>query len=64
VNRGDVLVGEGADVVASFRVEADLDLYESLEDRQRVQVHHGTRSAPARRGGSASGAGSCDWSAR
>ena len=48
VNRGDVLVGEGADVVASFRVEADLDLYESLEDRQRVQVHHGTRSAPAR----------------
>lgn len=48
VNRGDVLVGPGASPVASFRVEADLELYEPLEDHQRVQVHHGTRSAPAR----------------
>jgi selenocysteine-specific elongation factor len=48
VSRGDVLVGEGAAAAATFRVEADLTLYEPLEHRQRVQVHHGTRSVPAR----------------
>lgn len=48
VRRGDVLSGEGASIGASFRIEADLTLYEPVKDRQRVQVHHGTRSAPAR----------------
>jgi selenocysteine-specific elongation factor len=48
VNRGDVLSGEGASIGASFRIEADLTLYDPLAHGQRVQVHHGTRSAPAR----------------
>jgi selenocysteine-specific elongation factor len=48
VNRGDVLVGEGAPLEPTFRLEAELVLYEAVEDGQRVQVHHGTRNAPAR----------------
>jgi selenocysteine-specific elongation factor len=48
VNRGDVLVGEGASVTATFRIDAELAAYEPIEDGQRVQVHHGTRNAPAR----------------
>jgi selenocysteine-specific elongation factor len=48
VGRGDVLVGEGASIGVSYRVEADLVLYEPIRDGERVQAHHGTRNAPAR----------------
>jgi selenocysteine-specific elongation factor len=48
IARGDVLVGEGADAAVTYRVEAELHLDAPLGDRERVQVHHGTRSTPAR----------------
>ncbi len=48
VSRGDVLAGEAAPVAATFRVDVELTLYESLQPGERVQVHHGTRNAPAR----------------
>ncbi|HWD65998.1 MAG TPA: selenocysteine-specific translation elongation factor [Solirubrobacteraceae bacterium] len=48
VSRGDVLVGEAAPAETTFRVEAELTSYEPLADGERVQVHHGTRHAPAR----------------
>jgi len=45
---GDVLAGADAPVRLAYRLEAELLLHEPLGDRERVQVHHGTRSAPAR----------------
>jgi selenocysteine-specific elongation factor len=48
VTRGDVLVGAGAPVSLTHRLEARLTLHERLSDRERVQVHHGTRATPAR----------------
>jgi selenocysteine-specific elongation factor len=48
VSRGDVLVGEAAPAAATFRLEAQLTFYEPVGDGERVQVHHGTRHAPAR----------------
>jgi len=45
---GDVLAGERAGVRPVYRLEADLALEEPLSDRERVQLHHGTRSVPAR----------------
>ncbi|MGA2012776.1 MAG: SelB C-terminal domain-containing protein, partial [Solirubrobacteraceae bacterium] len=38
----------GAAVVVSHRIEARLALHEPLRDRERVQVHHGTRAGAAR----------------
>jgi selenocysteine-specific elongation factor len=46
--RGDALVGEGSAVTATYRAEAKLTHGEPPEDRERVQVHHGTRDVPAR----------------
>ena len=48
VARGDVLAGAGAPVTLTHRLEARLGLHERLNDRERVQVHHGTRATPAR----------------
>jgi selenocysteine-specific elongation factor len=48
VRRGDVLAGEGARVAATYRVEVELIHGESPQDRERLQVHHGTRDVPAR----------------
>jgi selenocysteine-specific elongation factor len=41
-------VDESAPVRTRYRVEVDLRLRERLKDGERVQVHHGTRSTPAR----------------
>jgi selenocysteine-specific elongation factor len=46
LGRGDVVVAPGVDVRATYRVDARLDA--ELERGTRVQVHHGTRDAPAR----------------
>jgi selenocysteine-specific elongation factor len=48
VSRGEVLAAEEADVALTYRVDAELRLHEPLADRERVQVHHGTRDTPAR----------------
>jgi selenocysteine-specific elongation factor len=48
VDRGDVLCGAGAAAVTTHRVEASLSLHAPLRERERVQVHHGTRDTPAR----------------
>ncbi|HWD73613.1 MAG TPA: selenocysteine-specific translation elongation factor [Solirubrobacteraceae bacterium] len=48
IARGDTLIGDGADVTLTYRLEADLRLDAPLTDRARVQVHHGTRDAAAR----------------
>jgi selenocysteine-specific elongation factor len=45
---GEVLVGEDVPVRTSYRILAELDLHEPLAEGERVQVHHGTRSTPAR----------------
>jgi selenocysteine-specific elongation factor len=48
VARGDVLAGAGAPLRVAYRIEADLQLYEPLAERERVVVHLGTRAVPAR----------------
>ena len=48
VARGDALVGPGAPVHLTHRLETRLTLHEGLGDRERVQLHHGTRATPAR----------------
>jgi selenocysteine-specific elongation factor len=50
IERGDVLVGAGTEVRASYRVDAELDFAADSEPEHgsRVQIHHGTREAPAR----------------
>ncbi|MDQ6804932.1 MAG: selenocysteine-specific translation elongation factor [Actinomycetota bacterium] len=48
VARGDVLVGPGAAVSLTHRLEIRLALEEGLHERERVQLHHGTRATPAR----------------
>jgi selenocysteine-specific elongation factor len=51
IDRGDVLVGTGSDVHPSYRVDAELSFVaadEEPEHGERVQIHHGTREAPAR----------------
>jgi selenocysteine-specific elongation factor len=45
---GDVLAGEDAPVHVTYRVELELVLHEPVADRDRVQLHHGTRTTPAR----------------
>lgn len=49
IERGDVLTGAGADLGASYLIDAQLDFGEREPDHgQRVQVHHGTRESSAR----------------
>jgi selenocysteine-specific elongation factor len=50
VDRGDVLVGTGSEVRPSYRVDAQLEFedHDEPEHGERVQIHHGTREAPAR----------------
>jgi selenocysteine-specific elongation factor len=48
VARGDVLAGPDAPVSLTHRLEVRLALRERVSDRERVQVHHGTRATPAR----------------
>lgn len=48
VARGDVLAGPDAAIHLTYRLEAELALPERLSDRERVQLHHGTRATPAR----------------
>ncbi len=48
VARGDVLLGDGAAAQLTRRIEVSLALHEPLRDRERVQLHHGTRDTPAR----------------
>ena len=44
--RGDVLAGPGSEPAPTFRLDVELDL--DGKPPGRVQVHHGTRDAPAR----------------
>ncbi|MFL5835155.1 MAG: selenocysteine-specific translation elongation factor [Solirubrobacteraceae bacterium] len=46
VGRGDVLAGRGAGLEPTFRLDVELNF--RPEHGDRVQVHHGTREAPAR----------------
>ncbi len=49
IERGDVLVGTESGLRPSYRVDAELEFGdEEPEHGTRVQVHHGTREAPAR----------------
>jgi selenocysteine-specific elongation factor len=48
--RGDVLVADGSDVQPTYRMDAELEFGPDGEPEHgdRVQIHHGTREAPAR----------------
>jgi selenocysteine-specific elongation factor len=48
IARGDVLAGPEAPVHVTYRLEVELALHEGLGERERVQLHHGTRATPAR----------------
>ncbi|MGI8507478.1 MAG: selenocysteine-specific translation elongation factor [Solirubrobacteraceae bacterium] len=49
VARGDVIVGAGSELRETFLIDAELEFERSEpEHGDRVQVHHGTREAPAR----------------
>jgi selenocysteine-specific elongation factor len=49
VVRGDVVAGAGAELRETFVVDAALEFEDADPDGGvRVQVHHGTREAPAR----------------
>ncbi len=48
VARGDVLVSAGARICVTHRIEVKLAIEEPLGDRERVQIHHGTRATAAR----------------
>ncbi len=48
VSRGDVVASLDAGLRPTYLVNADLSLERPLERGTRVQVHHGTREAPAR----------------
>ncbi|MGH2859122.1 MAG: selenocysteine-specific translation elongation factor [Solirubrobacteraceae bacterium] len=45
---GDALISSGAAASSAYRLLASLALEEPLGGGERVQVHHGTRSTPAR----------------
>jgi len=47
VARGDVIASHGSELRPSYRLDVDLATPGSIDGR-RVQVHHGTRAAPAR----------------
>jgi selenocysteine-specific elongation factor len=48
VERGDVLAALDADVRPTYLIDAELEIGDADLDRERVQVHHGTRETPAR----------------
>ena len=49
VERGDVLVSGGSEIAPTYLIDAELELGAGEDERgARVQVHHGTREAPAR----------------
>jgi selenocysteine-specific elongation factor len=51
IDRGDVLVAGGGAVRPTYRVDAELDFNHADSEPDtgdRVQIHHGTREAPAR----------------
>jgi selenocysteine-specific elongation factor len=48
VARGDVLAASSSPVHTTYRLTAQLTLSEPLGERERVQLHHGTRETPAR----------------
>jgi selenocysteine-specific elongation factor len=48
VARGDLLAGQDAAVVPTYRVEVRIASGRPPEQRARVQVHHGTRAVPGR----------------
>jgi selenocysteine-specific elongation factor len=50
IARGDVLVASDGDVRPTYRVDAELEFDPDAEPESgdRVQIHHGTREAPAR----------------
>ncbi|HUA72625.1 MAG TPA: selenocysteine-specific translation elongation factor [Solirubrobacteraceae bacterium] len=49
IDRGDVLVATDAGLKPSYRVDAQLEFSDAdPEPGDRVQIHHGTREAPAR----------------
>jgi selenocysteine-specific elongation factor len=50
IARGDVLVSGVGNVQPTYRVDAELEFHpgEEPENGHRVQIHHGTREAPAR----------------
>jgi selenocysteine-specific elongation factor len=51
IARGDVLVADDSEVRPTYRVDAELEFARSdgePEHGERVQIHHGTREAPAR----------------
>jgi selenocysteine-specific elongation factor len=50
IERGDVLVSGGGGVRPTYRVDAELEFRPGAEPEHgdRVQIHHGTREAPAR----------------
>lgn len=49
IHRGDVVASVGSSLAPSYRLDAEITAsVEELADRERVQVHHGTRQAPAR----------------
>ena len=50
LERGDVLVSGDGGPRATYRVDAELDFRPDVEPEhgERVQIHHGTREAPAR----------------
>ncbi len=49
IERGDVLVASDSELRPSYRVDAQLELADAEPGHShRVQIHHGTREAPAR----------------
>jgi selenocysteine-specific elongation factor len=48
VSRGDVLAGTAAVLNTTHRIEVSLALHAPVHDRERLQVHHGTRDTAAR----------------
>ena len=49
IDRGDVLVATDSALAATYRVDAELAFADAdPEHGERVQIHHGTREAPAR----------------
>jgi selenocysteine-specific elongation factor len=50
IARGDVLVAASSELRATYRIDAELEFEAGAEPEHgdRVQIHHGTREAPAR----------------
>jgi selenocysteine-specific elongation factor len=48
IRRGDLLAEPGSRARPAYRIEVELGAGEPPDDRERVQLHHGTRDVPAR----------------